>query len=55
MAVISTTYSGKQFSVYLGSEDTVRTFDATSNWSANYSVYMFVCTTIKSWVVRKWS
>ena len=38
MAVNSTTYSGKQFSVYLGSEDTVGTFDATSNWSANYRV-----------------
>ena len=36
MAVNSSTYSGKQFEVYIASEDTVGTFDATSNWSGNY-------------------
>ena len=36
MAINSTTYSGKEFEVYIASEDTVGTFDATSNWSGNY-------------------
>lgn len=38
MAVNSTTFSGKQFEVYIGAEDTIGTFDATSNWSGNYQI-----------------
>ena len=38
MAVNSTTYSGKQFSVYIASEDAVGTFDSTTDWANNYRV-----------------